>query len=150
MSWLEGAWSAEQVVAMTLTEAWLKSSTDPDLNMVVCLAGASLDGTGGSALYVFAVQDRRQPIVHQGTPTAEVFTISLAFNNDAEWEAFKELRDLAEPVLLQTPYGDGVLEQFWLRLGDVTTTRYTTDDMGDQQARVVTIQAVEVAVPGGP
>lgn len=147
MTVLESGWSGTTSATITLGGTWLKSSTDPSMNAEVCLAGPTLEGKQGAPLSVFRVQDRRDPIVHQGSVQAETFSVTFAFNTDAEWADFVALRELAEPLLLQTPYGDGAAEQFWLRLGDAQTTRYTSDDMGDAQVRVVTVDAVEVGVP---
>jgi hypothetical protein len=150
MTTLESGWATTTPVTVLLSEVWLKSSTNPALNMAVCLAGQTMVSAEPAPLFVHRVQDRRMPIVHQGSVGGESMAVTFGFNNDAEWLAFRALRDLAEPLLLQTPYGDIGREQFWLRLGDATVTRFTTDDMNDQQARVVTYQAVEVGVPGGP
>lgn len=128
-------------------DALLKSPSNPALDVAVCLAGNTLTGRAANDLWVFPVHNRREPVAHSGQVRAETFSVTFACNSDAEWTALKALVALAEPLLLQTNYGDALWEQFWVRLGNAETTRLGSHDMNTAQARTVTFDAVEVSVP---
>lgn len=88
--------------------AWLKSPSDPTLNMPVNLVQDTAGSDSVEDLAVFNPLGRPDPLIHGGTIRLEYFP-ELGFMelNDAQWQAFTALRARQEPLLLQTCYGDG-------------------------------------------
>lgn len=129
-------------------EVWLKSTTDPALNVSVCLSTTELQSDSLQAQSIQYAIGRRFPQIGLRTIFRETFDeLPLAFLDDSSWEAFKVLRERQEILLLQTCYGDTMREQWFLRLGETQTTELVTMPTSPTQIRLVTFLAYEVDPP---
>lgn len=145
------AWSAGVLDALTPdSNAWLKSPTDSTLDLALIHETTRFETLSTEAFEAYYASGRRGAVVIGGDITGERFTLDLFFINDSGWRAFEALRGRRETLLLQTCFGDSILEQFWVRLGpDRRRTNLTHDKMATSQPRRVTVDAVEVDAPAG-
>lgn len=158
-----GAWSAS-VSAYLISDGheWIVSAGESTLDNWVVLQGPDLAGMAHEDQAVYSPEGRFDNVVVGGTIHAEQFVagigsalLTFAFANDFVWQAFLTMRSRREPVLYRSIYGDGTLEQFWIRLGpDAGTLRKGGGDRGlpganqrGGQIRTVQIAAYVVAEP---
>lgn len=134
--------------------SWFKSTSDPSLNMVVCITP---DGSGPSTIGseseepqgVYYAQGAFYPTVHSADIRAERWpTLGIQFDNDAERESFEALRALQEPLLYQSCNGDDGLEQHYVRLGGMRPWRRIVDTtQNTAQVALYSVVATEVEMP---
>jgi hypothetical protein len=145
------AWSATVAMAPNLAgdgNAWLKSPTDPTKNVGLLLIKDSADSQSIEDQVIYAPLGRSDYLIHGGTVRMETFQgIEFLLRSDAEWSAFETLRKRQEPLLLQTCYGDTVLEEFWLRLGPARTVSRLSMSTSPTQLRRVKVPATQVLQP---
>ena len=150
-SQVSSVWSASSASVSTARGsvcAFLKSPSNPAVNMVVRTVGAEWDGTSAIDDALFEPRGRTTPIIHTISAKSWDFPIVLWFNNDSEWAAFKTLRQRYETYLLQLPYGDASgCEQYWIRMRDVDVAEFATPKMSTAQWRKATVKCREVAAP---
>lgn len=129
--------------------AWLKSTSDPLLNMVLSVnATPTIDSSSEEPQGVYYAQGRYYPTVHSADIRAERFELQVSFTDDAERENFEALRALQEPLLLQLCTGDDGLEQHYIRLGGMRLWKRVIDPtQNTNQGAIYTITATEVAMP---
>lgn len=146
-----GPYSSALVMAPNLASDgsfWLKSPTSPALNMAVAVIKDSVSSHSDEHIAVYNALGRADPIVMGDTIRLEVFDgLDFLFPNDAAWLAFEVLRARQETLLLQTCYGDTVLEQFWVRLGPTRALARMTMSTSPGQLRRAKIAAHQVLVP---
>lgn len=134
--------------------SWFKSTSDPTLNMVVCVTP---EGTGPTTIgseseepqSVYYAQGAYYPTVHSADIRAERWpTLSLKFDDDAQREDFEALRALQEPLLYQSCNGDDGLEQHYVRLGGMRLWRREIDTtQNTAQVAFYSVVATEVEMP---
>lgn len=134
--------------------SWFKSTSDPSLNMVVCVTpdGSSPTTIGSESeepQAVYYAQGRFYPTVHSADIRAERWpTLGIQFDNDAQREDFETLRALQEPLLLQLCNGDDGLEQHYVRLGGMRVWRRVVDTtQNTAQVALYSVVATEVERP---
>ncbi len=97
---------------------WLKHPYDPSQSIVVS-PDANFDSTSEEVQAALRGTGRADWVVFGDVPSLEKGELSMVFAGDPAWQSFESLRATATPVplLLQTCFGDGALEQLWIRLG---------------------------------
>jgi hypothetical protein len=125
----------------------LKHPYEPSLNMAI-VDNANLTSTSTEDMAVQGASNRPDWAVFRGTVRLEVGKIDLQVMGDADWAAFEALRQSQSPLLLQTVYGDSILEQMWVVLGpERSVTRMTVPRMQQRSYRRVSIGFTQVAQP---
>lgn len=115
----------------------LKHPTDPSKNIVI-QAMANFESASEEQLQALRASGRADYVVFGDIPSLEKGELDIIFPGDAAWQAFEALRavDVAVPLLLQTCFGDTVLEQMWIRLGATRSImRITHKDQHIKQYR---------------
>lgn len=131
---------------------WLKSPTDPNLNMRVVFSfgqGQQLETTAKEEQTAYLPKGRSAYVVFGSHTEGEEFDLPLLFMTDAAYQSFETLRKRRETLMLQTVYGETALEQFWIKLGpDRANKRVNTYKQESNQMRKVEIKAKIVSEPG--
>lgn len=117
----------------------LKHPHDPDRNLLVQQL-ADFTSTSEEDLAALRAVGRADWVVFGDVPSLEKGELSLIFPGDSVWLEFEKLRGVPEgsasPVLLQTCFGDTILDQMWIRLGpNRSITRVTHTDQQVKQYR---------------
>jgi hypothetical protein len=126
---------------------WLKHPYDPSLNTVVN-DDPDLESSSNEDMAVHGAAGRSDWAVFRGTVRLEQGKVGLQVVGDAAWVIFEALRQAQVPVLLQTVYGDTVLEQMWIVLGpERSLIRVSTSEKNRRSYRKVTVGFTQVAQP---
>lgn len=145
------AWVTDAGTVLVNDEnSWFTCPTDDTLDMAFLHAGTSFDGVAVEDLAVYWPEQRTTPVINGGTVHSEQFNgITLVFTSEAQAAAFRLLRATRQPVLFRTLYGEGPLEQHWVRIGEQVTDErvggYHIMEKG--QLHRVTFTAYEVTEP---
>ncbi|MGI8425296.1 MAG: hypothetical protein ACR2M4_01595 [Actinomycetota bacterium] len=150
---LDGTSGYSPIVATTLAsdgQAWIKSVFSPGLSAVVCLDTHELESVSTEDQAQYRVTDRAEPVIIAGFVRTEQFdSIPLFFQTKADFTNFEAIRATQRVVLLQTCYGEGPFDQYYLRFADRKVERLTNtvaQNIGKQLYRV-DIAAREVKAP---
>jgi hypothetical protein len=117
------AWTDPVSASWSSDDYWLKCPIDPACDQPVTIQSMesrSYDTRQG----VHVILGRTNPVVTtdnvRGPSTG---TLRLRFDNDAQQQAFLDLLDKTEPILIQAPSGTRDFADRWVTLGPLTITR---------------------------
>lgn len=129
-------------------KSWLKSTTDPALNIKVHIHATEIDSTSEEDVTFHEPWGRPDPIAIPGTIRLEEFNeIPFFFPTKADFNAFKNLRNRQETLLLQIHPGDGLRDQWFIRFGAARRLVRGGATVGGGDIRMATIEAREVRRP---
>lgn len=128
---------------------WLKHPYDGATYNVEVTLRSQQSRTNASRRGAHSVLDRKNAVV-VGDSVRGPVTGQIAFRFDSETaeDAFEDLIDTAEPVLLQAPSGAERLPDRWINLGDVTIERAVDTAWGE--TTFASGEWTEVDRPAGP
>jgi hypothetical protein len=127
-AWGDTTFTSEWATSLLTTleadgNSWLQPASGRAADLAVLHAGVSFSATSDEATTALYPEGRATPLIVSGDLHVEnPDEIVLTFQNDAEWHAFEAIHALQEPVLLRTLYGEGPLEQWWVRIGPQVKT----------------------------
>jgi hypothetical protein len=98
-------WSATSAVVSVGSGWWLKSLTDPTLNVKMNINAEVWTVKSTERQGVFRALGRAGAIVMSDAIGGDDGTLNLAFLDQASYDAFETLRARKESLLLQSPYG---------------------------------------------
>jgi hypothetical protein len=131
-------------VAVEQTQWWLKSPTDPSLNIVVKTVGDALEIDAPEVQGEFVLLGREDPVIISDVILTERFTIEVLCVGKEAYAALLALRNRQETLLLQSD----MEEQWYVRIGSSRKTRLRyTGNRRNRPIRVVSLPCVEVAKP---
>lgn len=121
---------------------WLKAPLSPQLNMVVSHL-ANWESVSEEDFAALRASGRADWTVFGGLPSLESGDIDLILPGDAARDAFEAIRAASadgQSILMQTCFGDTVLEQHWVRFGpNRSVVRVTHFGQNTQQYRRVKV-----------
>jgi hypothetical protein len=139
---------------------WFMCLGDSTLDGPAIVEGLDRSGTSTQDQAVYYPEGRYDAVVNSGTIHSESFGagsstgsngaggVTVWFQNDAQFVAWKALRARNEPVLWRTTYGDTGCEQFWVKFGgQVVYTRRGSFLNQQGQLRSAALQLIVVDTP---
>ncbi|HEX7276496.1 MAG TPA: hypothetical protein VF244_03915, partial [Acidimicrobiales bacterium] len=109
---------------------------------------ANLESSSAEDMAILGASGREDWAVFRGTVRMEQGRLGLQVIGDANWLALETLRKAQVPLLLQTSYGDTLLEQMWVVLGpERSVVRMTVPRQNLLAYRRVSIGFTQVAAP---
>lgn len=131
---------------------WLKHPYDASRSMMISHM-ADWESVSEEQMVALRASGRADWVVFGDVPSLERGDLDIVFPGDAAWANFERLRApayplTATPLLLQSCFGDTVLEQMWVRLGaNRTLARVTHTGQNIKQYRRTKVGFVQTLTP---
>lgn len=134
-------YSTTASATLTFTDWWLKNPIDPTYNQVLSVVGDNFKRTRKEEQSVYEPLSRPMPVVVRGVVRGERFQLQLEFLTLAAWEAFEDIRNQQQTLLLQRGYTN---EEWYGVLG---AEREITEARADANYKVISIEFIETDSP---